>query len=234
MKSIKRVMKGSMRGALATVVAVIALSGSAAVSLSGFSAAVANTSNTFSSGTMQLQETQGAINCYSTGTGAGGTVTASNTGTCATINMLVGTLDQVPGGTPLTTTITMKNNGTSPASVESLVFGACSAAGASDNNAYVGSDTAGFCGKVDFSIGYGTKCLYPANAAAACPATPTSSGTLAGAATLGTINQASAPPMVVLAAGATQAYTITVMLDGTTTNIDQGLTASQTMTWNQA
>jgi hypothetical protein len=234
MKSIKRVMKGSMRGALATAVAVIALSGSAAVSLSGFSAAVANTSNTFSSGTMQLQETLGATNCYSTGTGAGGTVTASNTGTCATINMLVGNLDQVPGGTPLTTTITMKNNGNSPATVESLVFGACTAAGASDNNAYVGSDTAGFCGKVDFSIGYGTKCLFPANAAAACPATPTSAGTLAGAATLGTINQASTPPMVVLAAGASQAYTITVMLDGTATNIDQGLTASQTMTWNQA
>ena len=234
MNRIRRIMSGSLRGVLATGVAVAALSGAAAVSLSGFSAAVSNTSNTFSSGTMQLQETQGAINCYSTGTGSGGTVSAANSGTCATINTLVGTLDQVPAGTPLTTTITMKNNGNAPASVESLVFGACTATGASDNNAYVGSDTSGFCGKVDFSIGYGTKCLYPANASAACPATPTSSGTLAGAATLGTINQASAPPMVVLAAGATQAYTITVMLDGSATNIDQGLTASQSMTWNQS
>ena len=183
---------------------------------------------------MQLQETQGAINCYSTGTGSGGTVTATNSGTCSTINTLVGSLDQYPAGTPLTTTITMKNNGTIAASVESLVFGTCTAAGASDNSGYVGSDTSGFCGKVDFSIGYGSKCLYPANASAACPATPTSSGTLAGAATLGTINQASTPPMVVLAAGATQAYTVTVMLDTSATNTDQGLTASLPMTWNQA
>jgi hypothetical protein len=229
----KRNFKGSARGLIATGVAVVALGGSAAVSLSGFSAAVANTSNTFSAGTMQLEESQGVTNCYSTGTGTGGTVTAANSGTCATINDLVGTIDQVPAGTPLTTTITMKNVGTVPASVESLVFGACSAATASDANGYVGSDTSGFCAKVDFNIGYGTKCLYPANAAAACPATPLNTGTLAGVATT-TINQASTPPMPVLAAGASQAYTITVMLDTTATNIDQGLAASVPMTWNQS
>ena len=230
---IKRNFKGSARGLIATGVAVVALSGTAAVSLSGFSAAVANTSNTFSAGTMQLEESQGATNCYSTGTGTGGTVTAANSGTCATINDLVGTLDQVPAGTPLSTTITMKNVGNVPASVESLVFGTCTAAAASDANGYVGSDTSGFCGKVDFSIGYGTKCLYPANATTACPATPLNTGTLAGVAS-STINQASTPPMPVLAAGATQAYTITVMLDSSATNIDQGLAASLPMTWNQS
>jgi len=182
---------------------------------------------------MQLQETSGAINCYSTGTGGGGTV-GTNSATCATINKLVGTLDQVPAGSPLTTTITMKNNGTIAATLESLGFGSCTAAAASDANLYVGSDTSGFCGKVDFSVGISGKCLYPANAAASCPATPTSSGTLSGAATLGSITQASTPGMTVLAAGATQAYTFTVMLDSSATNADQGLAASMQMTWNQS
>ncbi|MGD1013987.1 MAG: hypothetical protein ABR963_06320 [Acidimicrobiales bacterium] len=218
---------------MAALAAVLALTSTASVSFAGFSAQIVNSNNTFSAGTMQLQETSGAINCYSTGSGSGGTV-GTNSATCATINKLVGTLDQVPAGSPLTTTITMKNNGTIAATLESLGFGSCTAAAASDANAYVGSDTAGFCGKVDFSVGISGKCLYPANAAASCPATPTSSGTLSGAATLGSITQASTPGMTVLAAGATQAYTFTVMLDSSATNADQGLAASMQMTWNQS
>ena len=160
-------------GALATAsLAVVALSTTAMTSLAGFSAQIVNNSNTFSAGTMQLEESQGATNCFSTGSGSGGTV-GTNSATCA-INKLVGTLDQVPAGTPLTTTITMKNTGNVTASLESLVFSACSAAAASDAGGYVGSDTAGFCAKVDFSVGITGKCLYPANASASCPATPTS------------------------------------------------------------
>jgi hypothetical protein len=230
---ISRKMTGGFAGLVAALAAVLALTSTASVSFAGFSAQIVNSNNTFSAGTMQLQETSGAINCYSTGTGGGGTV-GTNSATCATINKLVGTLDQVPAGSPLTTTITMKNNGTIAATLESLGFGSCTAAAASDANSYVGSDTSGFCGKVDFSVGISGKCLYPANAAASCPATPTSSGTLSGAATLGSITQASTPGMTVLAAGATQAYTFTVMLDSSATNADQGLAASMQMTWNQS
>ena len=230
---ISRKMTGGFAGLVAALAAVLALTSTASVSFAGFSAQIVNSNNTFSAGTMQLQETSGAINCYSTGSGGGGTV-GTNSATCATINKLVGTLDQVPAGSPLTTTITMKNNGTIAATLESLGFGSCTAAAASDANLYVGSDTSGFCGKVDFSVGISGKCLYPANAAASCPATPTSSGTLSGAATLGSITQASTPGMTVLAAGATQAYTFTVMLDSSATNADQGLAASMQMTWNQS
>ncbi len=230
---ISRKMTGGFAGLVAALAAVLALTSTASVSFAGFSAQIVNSNNTFSAGTMQLQETSGAINCYSTGTGGGGTV-GTNSATCATINKLVGTLDQVPAGSPLTTTITMKNNGTIAATLESLGFGSCTAAAASDANSYVGSDTSGFCGKVDFSVGISGKCLYPANAAASCPATPSSSGTLSGAATLGSITQASTPGMTVLAAGATQAYTFTVMLDSSATNADQGLAASMQMTWNQS
>lgn len=228
----KQIIGGRVSGLVAAIVAVLALGSTAAVTLAGFSAQIVNNANTFSAGTMQLEESNGTTTCYSTGSGTGGPVGAANSANCA-INKLVGTLDQVPAGTPLTTTITMTNNGNTAATLESLVFASCSAAAASDANGYVGTDTTGFCSKVDFSVGYGAKCLYPANATAACPATPTSAGTLAGVAGT-TINQASTPPMVTLAAGASQAYTFTVMLDPSATNADQGLAASQTMTWNQS
>ncbi len=174
----------------------------------------------------------GTVSCYSTGTGSGGTVSATNSANCS-INKLVGTLDQVPAGTPLTATVTITNVGRTGASLESLVLGSCSAAAASDANGYVGSDTSGFCGKVDFSIGTSTQCIYPANASGACPATPTNSGTL-GLAAGTTFSNSSTPPLTLLAAGASKAYTFTVMLDSSATNADQGLAARMTMTWNQS
>ncbi len=225
-------LAGRSAALTAAIVAVLALGSTAAVTFSGFSATIVNNANTFSAGTMQLEESQGATTCYSTGSGSGGTVTSTNSANCA-INKLIGTLDQKPAGTPLTTTITMTNVGTLTAAAESLAFGTCSAAAASDANGYVGSDTSGFCGKVDFSVGYGSKCLYPANASAACPATPTSSGTLAGVAST-TFTNSSSPGLPLLAPAGSQTYTFTVMLDTTATNIDQGLAASQTMTWSQS
>ena len=216
----------------AAALAVIALGSTAAISVAGFSAQVVNNANTFSSGTMQLEESNGSITCYSTGTGSGGTVSSANSANCA-INKLVGTLNQVAAGTPLTTMITMTNVGTINASIESLVMGTCSAATASNANGYVGSDTSGFCGKVDFSIGISGKCIYPANASAACPATPTNTGNLGSVAGT-TFTNTSTPPLTLLNAGASQAYTFTVMLDSSATNADQGLAASMTMTWNQS
>lgn len=219
-------------GLIAALVAVATLAVTAAISVAGFSAQVVNNANTFSSGTMQLKESNGTISCYSTGSGSGGSVSTTNSANCA-INKLVGSLDQVPAGTPLTTTITMTNVGSANASLESLVMGTCSAAAASDDNGYVGSDTTGFCGKVDLTIGITGKCIYPANATAACPSTPTSAGTL-GAVAGTTFTNSSAPPLTLLTAGSSQAYTFTAMLDPSATNADQGLTAAMTMTWNQS
>jgi hypothetical protein len=216
----------------AAALAVIALGSTAAISVAVFSAQVVNNANTFSSGTMQLEEGNGSITCYSTGTGSGGSVASANSANCA-INKLVGTLTQIPAGTPLTTTITMTNVGTINSSIESLVMGTCSAAAASNANGYVGSDTSGFCGKIDFSIGISGKCIYPANASAACPATPTNSGNLGSVAST-TFTNSSTPPLTLLTAGSSQVYTFTAMLDSTATNADQGLAASMTMTWNQS
>jgi hypothetical protein len=216
----------------AAALATAALAVTAAVSVSGFSAQVVNNASTFSSGTMQLEENSGSTTCYSTGTGSGGTVSATNSANCS-INNLIGTLDQVPAGTPLSTTITMTNVGSSNASLESLVMGACSVAPSPDDKGYVGSDTTGFCDKVDFSIGINGKCIYPANATAGCPGLPTSAGNL-GVVAGTTFTSNSTPPLTLLAAGSSQAYTFTVMLDQSATNADQGLSASMTMTWNQS
>ena len=79
----------------------------------------------------------------------------------------------MPGGTPLSTTLTFTNVGNHNATVASMVTGACTQATASDANGYVGSDTS-FCNKVDVTIantttGAADKCVYP-TPAGVCPA----------------------------------------------------------------
>jgi hypothetical protein len=229
MSIIKKIFKDK-KGLVAAGVAVVALATTAGVTLGGFSATIANPTNSFSSGTIQLSEGNGATTCFSTGTGTGGSVSAGNSGTCSAINDIVGTLDQVPGGTPLSTTITLRNVGNVATTGAALVTAACSAAAASDANGYVGTDTSGFCGKVDITVANTTsgatdKCVFPSQSAV-CPAL-SSANTLASFAstTFGTT------PMSALAAGASATYVITIQLDASATNADQGLTASIPMTW---
>jgi hypothetical protein len=219
------------RGLAAALAAVVALGLTAGVTLGGFSAAIGNPANSFSSGTIQLKEGVGATSCFSTGSGSGGTVTAANAGTCPSIDDLGASLDQVPGGTPVSTTVTLTNVGNSATSGASLVTAACSAAAASDDDSYVGSDTSGFCGKVDVTVANTTSgatdaCVFPTQAGA-CPALSNTS-TLAGLAntTFDTV------PMSALASGASATYVITVQLDASATNADQGLTATIPLTWS--
>ena len=225
---------GSNKLALvASLAAVAALALTTSLTLGGFSAGISNSTSTFSSATIQLEEGNGTTTCYSTGSGSGGSVTASNSNTTCTINALIGTLDQVPGGTALTTTLTFTNAGNHNATVASLVTGACTQATASDANAYIGSDVS-FCNKVDVTVANTTtgatdKCVYPTQAAA-CPALSNTYNLslLAGQ----TYN---AVPLTVLAAGASATYVVTVQLDsGVATNADQGLTATLPFTWSIA
>jgi hypothetical protein len=217
------------RGLIASLAAVAALGLTSTYTLGGFSATIANSSSTFSSATIQLEEGNGTTTCFSTGTGSGGSVTAANTNSTCSINVLTGTLDQVPGGAALTSTITLTNVGNKAASLASLVTGACSQSTASDANGYVGSDAA-FCGKVDVTIANTTsgatdKCVYPSQATV-CPGL-SNTYTLASLAnqTFGTT------PMSALAAGASATYVVSVQLDPTATNADQGLTATEPFTW---
>ena len=222
---------GNKLALLASLAAVAALGMTASFTLGGFSAGISNSTSTFSSATIQLEESNGGTTCYSTGTGTGGSVTATNSNTTCTINALIGTLDQVPGGTALTTTLTFTNAGNHNATLASLVTGACSQATASDANGYAGSDTS-FCDKVDVTISNTTtgatdKCVYPTQAAA-CPA-------LANTYNLATLASTTfnAVPLTVLGAGASATYVVTDQLDsGVATNADQGLTATVPLTWS--
>jgi hypothetical protein len=223
---------GSNKLALvASLAAVAALAMTTSLTLGGFSAGISNSTSTFSSATIQLEEGNGTTTCYSTGSGSGGSVTASNSNTTCTINALIGTLDQVPGGTALTTTLTFTNAGNHNATVASLVTGACTQATASDANAYIGAD-ASFCNKVDVTVANTTtgatdKCVYPSQAAA-CPALSNTYNLSTLAST--TFN---AVPLTVLAAGASATYAVTDQLDsGVATNADQGLTATLPFTWS--
>jgi hypothetical protein len=202
----------------------------ATFTLGGFSASIANSTSTFSSATIQLEESNGTATCYSTGSGSGGSVTATNTNSTCTINALIGTPDQVPAGTALTKTFTFTNVGNHNATVAQMVTGACTQAAASDDSGYIGGDGS-FCSKVDVTIANTTtgatdKCVYPTQTAA-CPGISNTS-TLTGLASQ-TFNTV---PMSALAVGASATYVVTVELDTSATNADQGLTATVPFTWS--
>ncbi len=227
-------IRSNKRGLLVSIAAVVALATTAAFTLGAFSATIVNSTSNFSSATIQLEEGNGVTTCYSTGTGAGGSVAAANSNVSCGINVLTGTLDQVPGATALTSTITLTNAGNHAASVATLAVGGCTVAAASDANAYVGADLAGnaFCGKVDVTIANTTtgatdKCVYPTQALA-CP-TLSNTYNLTTLATAATFNTT---PMSALAAGASATYVVTVQLDAGATNADQGLTATVPFTWS--
>lgn len=204
-------------GIAATAVLAASVSGT----LSGFTASINNTANSVASGTLLLQENQGATTCLSTA----GFAIGANAGTCATINKYGGSVVAVPGTTS-SSTVTLKNIGTAPASTFTLTAGACAAAANAAATPYAGTDTAGFCSKVDVTIEDDTgaaTCIVPA-AVGACTA-PTSASTLT------TLATASPVTLTTLAAGVSRTYKFTVMIDGSATNADQGLQASQSLTW---
>jgi hypothetical protein len=205
-------------GVAATLLLAFATTGA----LSGFTASINNSANSAASGTLLMTETQGGTTCLST---TGATI-SSNAGTCSTINKFGGSTTMVPGTTS-TSSVTILNNGTVPANTFTLTPGGCNVVA---NGAVNGTDTAGFCGKMDITIGDTTtgKCIFPASTSP-CVA-PTSTNTLA---TLGTTAINLTAP---LAAGASRSYTFTLMLDSgaATTNADQGLAANETLLWSFA
>jgi hypothetical protein len=120
------------------------------------------------------------------------------------------------------------------ATVDSLTFGQCTTTTAPTGP--VGSGLDGFCNKVDVTLSSSANpgmCVYPASRLSACPAMPTSIGTLADDGG-STFDQASLVPLPALASGASCTYTFTAMLDPSVTNADQGLVAAQQAIWNQA
>ena len=171
-KTMLRRIGGHTRLLVASLAAVAALAMTASSTLGGFSAGINNSTSSFSS-PRSSSKSPTALRPVTRPELSGGSVTAANSNTTCTINDLVGTLDQLPGGTALSTTLTFTNAGNHNATVASMVTGACTQATASDANAYVGADTT-FCNKIDVIIANTTtgatdKCVFPTQAAA-CPA----------------------------------------------------------------
>ena len=198
-------------------------------SLGGFNATVTNNAGAPGSGTLLLQEGVGSTVCISTGSGtsSSSSISTNDNSTCP-ISLFAST-DLAPGSVPAAATVTLTNPGSLNASSLTLTPGACVAG---DNtlpgglvNTYFGTDTSGFCGKVDVAVendtGSTPNCVFPSVTTSACPA-PSSSGTLA--------NLASAT-LPGLGSHASAIYKITVELDPTATNADQGLQATVPLTW---
>ncbi len=139
----------------------------------------------------------------------------------------------------MSSTVTLTNTGTlTSVGGLSLLAGACSVSGnppgSGANALSTGSDTTGFCGKVDVQIEDDTvagspSCLYGGTVGSACPATMSNSSTLATLATAGsqTLKANFAP-------NKPETIKITVALDPTASNADQGLTATVPLTWSLA
>ncbi len=201
-----------------------------ASSLGGFSATVSNPSSSSGSGTLLLQEGVGARSCISTGTGTSASSSiSSNANTNCPLN-LFSSNNLEPGAAATSATVTLNNPGSLTASSLSLTPGSCTAGDNSSpggiSNSYFGTDTAGFCGKIDVSIendsGSTPSCVFPvASPGVACVA-PSSAGTLANLTSL---------TLPGLAAGASASYKISVALDSAATNADQGLAATMPLTW---
>jgi hypothetical protein len=210
---------------LAGLLGTTMLAVTAGLSLGGFSAGITNPTNTFSSGTVVLKEAAGATSCFSTGTGT--TVSAANTANCTTIDDFGGPINQGPGSAAQTQVLNLSNVGTINGATFTLAPGACGAVAATNTAPYSGSDTAGFCGKVDVTIENDTtatpSCIYPAGAGA-CPA-------LSATNTLATLGASPALSLGALAAGASDKFTVKTQIDAGATNADQGLTASMPFTW---
>ena len=233
----RRTRKG---GIVAALLGVAALSLTAVTTLAGFSASITNQTNTFSSGTLLLSEQQGTSTCLSSPNSTDGINTNLNS-TCASDNFSGSASPGAePGGKPISTTVTLTNTGTlTSVGGLSLLAGTCKVTGnppggTGANAASTGSDTSGFCGKVDVQIEDDTvagspSCLYGGTVGSACPVTMSNSETLATLATAG-----SQVLKTNFAPNKPETIKITVGLDTSASNADQGLTATVPLTWSLA
>lgn len=221
---------GNRKGLAATLAAVAALGITTATTLGGFSATIINPTNSFASGTLQLEESSGAATCYSAGAASSTSVSAANSFSCKTINKLGNALLQVPGGTPVSTTVTLTNVGNLAATTDTLTAGTCTATASSDNLGWTGTDTAGFCGMVDVTIdnvtGTSDTCVYPTVSTSPC--------TIGNTGTLATLASKSVSGITTLGVGKSASYKFTVQLDKLASNADQGLSANIPLTWSQS
>jgi len=191
-------------GALAAVLLSLTMSGT----LAGFTASINNTNNTAASGSLVMQEqnSTATVTCLSTD---GGSV-STNTSTCSTINKFGGSTAMVPGQL-VTTTVTIKNIGSAPASTFTLTPGATCT---QSNSGALNGSAVDLCAKLNLVITNTTtsQVVY--------------SGTLAALAGASAITITTPP-----AAGVLNTFTFGLTLAAAAGNTYQGLQASLPLTW---
>lgn len=199
-------------GGVAALVLVLGVSGT----LSAWtSAIIANNTNTVATAAaVILQEVGPSATCLSSSG-------AANSFTCSTINKYGGTTTPLNPGSNQVTDVVFTNVGSSPASSFVLATGTCT------QNPTAGSGTppvANVCTNADLTVAIScsngatysagsawTDLVYAAGAPGSIPATLTHSATLA--------------------AGASFTCRFTVALGAAANVLDQGITASQPLTW---
>lgn len=212
MSTTDRPRRPARRRVPTALLAGVLLSGALAVSVSPslatFTATLTHGTDTVTSGTLVMSETQsvgGSATCLST---TGGSV-ATNSASCTTINEYGGSLTLVPGGTS-TSTVTITNAGTATASTFTLTPSACTQSGD------VSGSAADLCSKLTLAV------------------TKTISGTTTTVVTAGTtlaaFSSGGAISLPAVAAGGAVSFTFTVTLP-VVGNAYEGLTASQPLTW---
>ncbi|WP_375387090.1 hypothetical protein [uncultured Amnibacterium sp.] len=173
--------------------------------LSGFTAAITNSVNSAATGTLVMQEQNAGATVTCTSVDGSGITT--NAATCSTVNEFGGTTTMVPG-TPVTTTVTIRNTGTLNASTFMLTPGGTCTQTSIATPAGTATD---LCTKLTLVVKQ--------------DGTQISSGTLTAFA------GSAAKNLTTVAAGGTSTFTFTVTLDAAATNAYQGLQASVPMTW---
>ncbi len=228
-------VRSRSRWALAAgLVGTAALALTTTAALGGFTASITNNANSASTGSLVMQEVVGTTTCLSTGTGTttSATVNATNANTTCPANKYGAQTSAVPGGTPVSTNVVITDVGSVAASTLAMNVGGCVAT-SNPLTTYNGNDTSGFCSKVDVTIEDDTttaRCVYPAGAGA-CP-TPSNTYNLTTLATAYGTAASILPASTTVAAGTSRTYKVTVGVDGTAaTNADQGLTATQPITF---
>lgn len=207
--------------AVAAVLLVLGVAGS----LSGFSASITNNSNTVASGTLTMSETGVS--------GVGGTSTCDSPDATCALNKFGGQTAMVPDTTTLTGTapngtipagtdtdqnvgvVDITNTGSIPASALTVTGGTCAATSGTGAN---------LCGVLDVAV-YASA-TAPTAGTASTYGTQVFYGTATTLATETGLDVAAPVP-----AGSSEYLTFVVWIDSSATNADQGLTASEPLTW---
>ena len=233
-------VRSRSRWALAAgLVGTAALALTTTAALGGFTASITNNANAASTGSLVMKEVVGAAQttCLSTGTGIAGsnTVNATNANVTCPSNKFGGLVNAKPGDSN-TTAVAISNVGSITANSLTMGVGTCVPTTNTAVTTYNGSDTAGFCGKVDVTIeddtagtGAAARCVYPAQTGA-CPALSTTYN-LATLATAYATPASILPTSTPVLAGGIRNYVVNVGIDASATNADQGLTATQPITF---